>query len=67
VRYTERQGSIRICLVKFRKQRWAGHVTRVEKIRNEIRICVVERLGRRLLGRSGRRWKDNIVMNREVK
>jgi hypothetical protein len=40
--------------------RWAGHVTRIGEKRNAYRIPVGETKGKRPLGRSRRRWVDNI-------
>jgi hypothetical protein len=48
--------------IKSRIMRWAGHVARMEDGRGEYRVLVVKREGKRLLGRSVRRWKDNIEM-----
>jgi hypothetical protein len=55
-----------IRMIKSRRMRWAGHVTRIEK-RNAYRILVGKPEGKRPLGRPRRRWVDNIEMDlREV-
>jgi len=47
--------------------RWAGHVARIGPMRNEYKILVGKREGKRRLGRSRRRWENNIIMNlREI-
>jgi hypothetical protein len=56
-----------IRVFKTRRSRWAGHEARMRERRRASRV-LVERLGGGiLLGRTGRRWKDNIKMDlREV-
>jgi hypothetical protein len=51
-----------IRIVKVRRMRWADHVARMEK-RNVYRLLVGKPEGRRPLGRSRRRWLDNIRMD----
>ncbi|KAJ4442930.1 hypothetical protein ANN_04527 [Periplaneta americana] len=47
--------------------RWAGHVARIGESRNAYRVLVGMPEGKRPLGRSRRRWEDNIKMDlREV-
>jgi hypothetical protein len=47
--------------------RWAGHVARREAKRNAYMILVGKPEGKRPLGRSRRRWEDNIRMDlREI-
>jgi hypothetical protein len=47
--------------------RWVGHVARTEKRRSVYMILVGRPKGKRPLGRSRRRWEDNIKMDlREV-
>jgi hypothetical protein len=47
--------------------RWAGHVARIGEKRNAYRILVGKQDGKRPLGRSRRRWVDNIKMDlREI-
>jgi hypothetical protein len=48
-----------IRMIKLRRMRWAGHVTRKEK-RNSYRIFVGKSEGKRPLRRPRRRWIDNI-------
>jgi hypothetical protein len=43
--------------------RWAGHVTGMGEKRNVYRLLVGKPEGRRPLGRSRRRWVDNIKMD----
>jgi hypothetical protein len=53
-------GIIRI--IKKRRMRWAGHVTRMGEKRNAYRLFGKPE-GRRPLGRPIRRWLDNIRMD----
>ena len=48
--------------LKSRRLRWAGHVARMEESRNAYRVLVGKPEGKRPLGRSRRRWEDNIEM-----
>jgi hypothetical protein len=50
-------------VVKSRRMRWAGHVTRTGKGRGVYRILVGRPEGRRLLGRPRRRWEENMKMD----
>jgi hypothetical protein len=50
-------------VIKSRRMRWAGHVTRTELGRGVCRVLVVRPEGRRPLGRPRRSWKDNIKMD----
>jgi len=43
--------------------RWAGHVARMGDIRIAHSILIGKPKGRRPLGRSRRRWEDNIRMD----
>ncbi|KAJ4449084.1 hypothetical protein ANN_00479 [Periplaneta americana] len=53
--------------IKSRRLRWAGHVARIGESRNAYRVLVGRPEGKRPLGRSRRRWEDNIKMDlREV-
>jgi hypothetical protein len=49
-------------VIKSRRMRWAGHVARMEEGRGVYRILVGKPEGKRPLGRSRRRWEDNIKM-----
>jgi hypothetical protein len=49
-----------IRMIKSRRMRWAGHVAQTEVKRNAYRILVEKPEGKRPLGRSRRRWMDNI-------
>jgi hypothetical protein len=50
-------------VVKSRRMRWAGHVARMGERRGVHRVLVGNPEGKRPLGRSRRRWEDNIKMN----
>jgi hypothetical protein len=47
-------------IYKSRRMRWVGHVARLEEKRNAYRILVGMPEGKRPLGRTRRRWVDNI-------
>jgi hypothetical protein len=49
--------------IKSRRMRWAGHAERMGEKRNAYRILVGKPEGKRPLGRSRRRWVDNIKMD----
>jgi hypothetical protein len=54
-------------MIKSRRRRWAGHVARMGEKMNACRIVVGEPEGKTPLGRSRRRWVDNIKINlREI-
>jgi hypothetical protein len=56
-----------IRMIKSRRMRWAGPVTRMGENRNAFRIFVVMPEGKRPLERPRRRWVDNIKMDlREI-
>jgi hypothetical protein len=50
-------------IIKLRRMRWAGHVARMGAKRNVYRLLVGKPEGKRPLGRSRRRWIDNIEMD----
>jgi hypothetical protein len=50
-------------VVKSSRMRWAGHVARMGEDRGVHRVLVVKPEGKRLLGRQGRRWENNIKMD----
>jgi hypothetical protein len=52
-----------IRIIKSRRMRWAGNVTRMGEKRNVYRLLVGKPEGERPLGRPRRRWMDNIKMN----
>jgi hypothetical protein len=54
-----------IRIIKSRRMRWAGHVTRMGEKRNAYRLLVGKPEGKRPLGRPRRRWVDNIRMDLE--
>jgi hypothetical protein len=51
-----------IRIIKSRRMRWAGHVTRMREKRNVYRLLVGKPEGKRPLGRPRRRWIYNIKM-----
>ena len=50
-------------VIKSRRMRWAGHVTRMGEERGVYRVLLGKPEGRRPLGRPRRRWVDNIRMD----
>ena len=52
-------------VIKSRRLRWAGHVTRMDEGRIVFKILIGKPTGKRPLGRSRRRWEDNIRMDLE--
>jgi hypothetical protein len=52
-----------IRIIKLRKMRWAGHVTRMGKKRNVYRLLVGKPEEKRPLGRPRCRWMVNIKMD----
>ncbi|KAJ4428499.1 hypothetical protein ANN_24536 [Periplaneta americana] len=53
--------------INSRRLRWAGHVVRMSESRNAYRVLVGRPEGNRPLGRSRRKWEDNIKMDlREI-
>jgi hypothetical protein len=56
-----------IRMIKSRRMRWAGHVAQMGERRNAYRILVGKPEGKRPLGRSRRRWVNDIKMDlREI-
>jgi len=53
--------SVRV--VKSRRMGWAGHVARMGQGRGVYRVLVGRPEGKRPLGRTRRRWEDNIKMD----
>ena len=47
-------------VIKSRRLRWVGHVARMEEGGSPFKILTGTPAGKRLLGRSRRRWEDNI-------
>jgi len=47
-------------VIKSRRMRWAGHVTRVGERRGVYRVLVTKPEGKRPLGRPMWKWEDNI-------
>jgi len=52
-----------VLVVKLRRMRWAGHVTRMGEDRGVHRVLVGKPEGKRPLGRPRHRWEDNIKMD----
>jgi hypothetical protein len=52
-----------IRVIKSRRMRWAGHEARIGEKRNACRILVGTSEGKRPLGRTKRRWVDNIKID----
>jgi len=50
-------------VIKSRKARWAGHVAPMGERGGAYKILVVIPEARRPLGRSTRRWENNIKMD----
>jgi len=50
-------------VIKWRRMRWTGHVARMGEERGVYRVLVGKPEGRRPLGKSRRRWADNIRMD----
>jgi hypothetical protein len=50
-------------VIKSRRMRWVGHVSRMGERRGVFRILVGKPEGKRPLGRPRRRWEDNIKMD----
>jgi hypothetical protein len=54
-------------MIKSRRMRWAGHITRMGEKRNAYRLLVGKPEGKRPLERQRRRWVNNIKMDlREI-
>jgi hypothetical protein len=55
-------------MIKSRRMRWAGHVARMEEVRDVYRVLVGRPEGKRPVGGPRRRWEDNIKMDlREIR
>jgi hypothetical protein len=50
-------------MIRSRRVKWAGHVVGMGEKRNAYRVLVRKLEGKRPLGRSRRRWEDNIKMD----
>ena len=49
-------------VIKSKILRWAGHVARMEDVRNDFKMLTGKPIGKRLLGRPRHRWVYNIIM-----
>ena len=54
-----------VTVIKSRRLRWAGHVTRMEEGRIAFKIVTGKPTGKKRLGKPTRRWEDNIRMDLE--
>ena len=52
-----------IRVIKSRRMRWVGHLTRTGERRGAYRVLVGKPEGKRPLGRPRRRWKNNMKMD----
>ena len=52
-------------VIKYRRLRWSGHVSRMEEGRSAFKILRGKPTGKRPLGRPKHRWEDNIRMDLE--
>ena len=52
-----------VWVIKSRRMRWAGHVARIEEGRGVQKVLVGKTEEKSPLGRSRRRWEDNINMD----
>ena len=52
-------------VVKSRRLKWAGHVARMAEGRSALKILTGTTTAKRPLGKSRRRWEDNIRMKRK--
>ena len=50
-------------MIRSRRVRWAGHVTRMEEGRSAFQILTGKPTGKRPLGKPRHRWEDNIRMD----
>ena len=50
-------------VIKSRRLRWAGHVSRMEEARSVFKILAGKSIGKRPLGRPRPKWEDNIRMD----
>jgi hypothetical protein len=50
-------------VIKSRRMEWAGHVDRLGEGRGVYRVLVRKPEGKRPLGRTRRRWEDNIKVD----
>jgi len=54
-----------VWVIKSRRMRWAGHVSRMWEWRGVYRVLVGKLKGKRPLGRPRHRWEHNIKMDLE--
>ena len=49
--------------IKSIRTRWAGHVARMEEYRSAFEFFTGNPTGKRPLGKSRRRWVDNVIID----
>jgi hypothetical protein len=54
-----------VSVIRSRRLRWAGHLARMEEGRSAFKSLTGKPTGKRSLGRTRRRWEDNIRMDRK--
>jgi hypothetical protein len=59
----DKRTNIQCRIVKSRRMRWAGHVSRMGETRNVYRLLVGKPEGKKPLGRPRRRCVNNIKMD----
>ena len=52
-------------VIKSRRLRWTGHVSKMKEGRSDFKVLTGKPTGKRPLGRPRRRWEDNIRMDLE--
>ena len=50
-------------MIKSRRLKWAGHVSRMEECRSAFKILTGKHTEKIALGKPRRRWEDNIRMD----
>jgi hypothetical protein len=50
-------------MIKSKRIRWAGHVASTRQKRMAYKVLVGKKEGKRLRGRSRRKWEDNIKID----
>jgi hypothetical protein len=50
-------------VIKCKRLRWAGQVTRMKESRSAFKILTSKLIRKKSLGRPRRRWEDNVGMD----